>query len=77
MAPFDRILISAGAPRVPAFLEEQLRVGGHAVVPVGESESQVLTKVTRTADGPAVEALCACSFVPLIGREGWSPPEAP
>ncbi len=77
MAPFDRILVTAGAPRLPAFLEEQLRMGGHAVVPVGEAETQALTTLTRTADGPAVQALCACSFVPLIGREGWSPSKAP
>jgi protein-L-isoaspartate(D-aspartate) O-methyltransferase len=72
MAPFDRILIAAGAPKTPAFLEEQLRVGGIGVVPVGESEAQSLVKFTRTADGLQERVLCGCTFVPLIGREGWS-----
>ncbi len=74
MAPYDRILVTAGAPRVPAFLEEQLKVGGIAVVPVGESENQSLVKVTRTSGGLAERVLCGCTFVPLIGREGWAPP---
>lgn len=75
MAPFDRILVTAGAPRVPAFLEEQLGPAGICVVPVGESENQSLMKITRTAEGFAERVLCACTFVPLIGREGWSPGE--
>jgi len=72
MAPFDRILITAGAPHMPAFLEEQLRPGGIAVVPVGESENQSLVKATRTEHGLAQRVLCGCTFVPLIGREGWA-----
>ena len=71
MAPFDRVLVTAGAPRVPGFLEEQLRVGGHAVVPVGETEAQALMRIARTEHGLVERELCACSFVPLIGREGW------
>ncbi len=73
MAPFDRVLVTAAAPRVPGFLEEQLRVGGHAVVPVGETEAQALLRIARTEGGLAERELCACSFVPLIGREGWDP----
>ena len=75
MAPYDRILITAGAPRVPAFLEEQLKLTGIGVAPVGESESQSLVKVTRTSEGLIERVLCSCTFVPLIGREGWSPGE--
>ncbi|HYR69434.1 MAG TPA: protein-L-isoaspartate(D-aspartate) O-methyltransferase [Candidatus Dormibacteraeota bacterium] len=75
MAPYDRILITAGAPRVPAFLEEQLKVNGIGVAPVGESESQSLVKVTRASEGTIERVLCSCTFVPLIGREGWSPGE--
>ena len=75
MAPYDRILITAGAPRVPAFLEEQLKVNGIGVAPVGESESQSLVKVTRASEGMIERVLCSCTFVPLIGREGWSPGE--
>jgi protein-L-isoaspartate(D-aspartate) O-methyltransferase len=75
MAPYDRILIAAGAPQIPAFLEEQLKINGIAVVPVGESESQSLVKVTRASEGLLERVLCSCTFVPLIGREGWSPGE--
>jgi protein-L-isoaspartate(D-aspartate) O-methyltransferase len=71
-APFDRILVTAGAPKMPAFFEEQLRVGGIAVAPVGDSESQSLMKFTRTSLGMEERVLCGCTFVPLIGREGWS-----
>jgi protein-L-isoaspartate(D-aspartate) O-methyltransferase len=70
-APFDRILVTAGAPKMPAFLEEQLRVGGVGVAPVGDSESQSLVKFTRTSSGMEERVLCGCTFVPLIGREGW------
>ena len=72
MAPFDRILITAGAPHMPAFLEEQLKVGGIAVVPVGESDNQSLVKATRVPEGLTQRVLCGCTFVPLIGREGWA-----
>ncbi len=72
MAPFDRIIVTAGSPRMPAFLEDQLRMGGVGVVPVGTSENQSLMKVTRTPDGLAQRVLCGCTFVPLIGREGWA-----
>jgi protein-L-isoaspartate(D-aspartate) O-methyltransferase len=72
MAPYDRILVTAGAPRVPAFLEEQLKPGGIAVVPVGQSENQSLVKVTSMPEGMKQRILCGCTFVPLIGREGWA-----
>lgn len=74
MAPFDRVLVTAGAPRVPAFLREQLRVGGRAIVPVGEGEEQVLLRLTRTETGSRRETLAGCAFVPLIGREGFVDP---
>jgi protein-L-isoaspartate(D-aspartate) O-methyltransferase len=72
MAPFDRVLVTAGAPRVPGFLEEQLIPGGIAVVPVGVKENQSLVKLTRTDEGLKQRILCGCTFVPLIGREGWT-----
>jgi protein-L-isoaspartate(D-aspartate) O-methyltransferase len=72
MSLYDRVLVTAGAPRVPTFLEEQLRPGGIAVIPVGTSESQSLIKVTRTAKGLVERNLCDCSFVPLIGKDGWA-----
>jgi protein-L-isoaspartate(D-aspartate) O-methyltransferase len=75
MGPYDRVLVTAGAPRVPAFFEEQLKINGIGVVPVGDSENQSLVKVTRTSEGLVERVLCNCTFVPLIGREGWSPGE--
>ena len=72
MAPFDRVLVTAGAPRIPAFLEEQLVPGGVAVVPVGVRANQSLVKLTRVPEGLKQRILCGCTFVPLIGREGWT-----
>jgi protein-L-isoaspartate(D-aspartate) O-methyltransferase len=72
MAPFDRVLVTAGAPRIPAFLEEQLVPDGIGVVPVGVRENQSLVKVTRAPEGLRPRILCGCTFVPLIGREGWT-----
>jgi len=74
MAPFDRVLVTAGAPRVPGFLREQLREGGRALVPIGEGERQVLQRLIRTETGLRRETLAGCAFVPLIGREGFVDP---
>lgn len=71
MAPFDRVLIAAGAPRMPQFLSEQLQVGGIAVMPIGVGENQMLVKAIRTEGGWQRRELCGCAFVPLIGRDAW------
>jgi len=76
MAPYDRILITAGAPRVPAFVGHQLRVGGVAVLPVGTDQEQALVKLIKTEKGLERKILSGCTFVPLIGRGGWTPKEA-
>jgi protein-L-isoaspartate(D-aspartate) O-methyltransferase len=70
-APFDRIIVTAGAPAVPESLREQLAEGGRLVIPVGPSGFQRLTIVERR-DGefPTREGE-GCVFVPLIGRHGW------
>ena len=70
MAPFDRIIVTAGAEQVPAALLEQLSVGGIMVIPVGpENQNQQLLRVTRTsADKYEEEMLGLCRFVPF--REG-------
>jgi protein-L-isoaspartate(D-aspartate) O-methyltransferase len=75
MSPFDRVIVTAGAPHVPSFLEDQLRIGGWGIVPVGDASNQSLVRVTRFDTGLSEEVLCSCTFVPLIGREGWSPEE--
>jgi protein-L-isoaspartate(D-aspartate) O-methyltransferase len=73
-APFDAILVAAGAPAVPPALTRQLADGGRLVVPVGDSAHlQTLTKVTRRRDGEwSEETLGGVRFVPLIGEEGWT-----
>lgn len=70
-APFDAILVTAGAPEVPAPLVEQLADGGRLVVPVGPRETQVLKVVQRRGERTVVNELKGACFVPLIGRHGW------
>jgi protein-L-isoaspartate(D-aspartate) O-methyltransferase len=73
-APFDAILVAAGGPEVPQALKEQLAIGGHLVIPVGEQERhQILLKVTREGESDYEEEdLGAVAFVPLIGAQGWA-----
>lgn len=70
-APYDRIIVSAGSPAIPAPLEEQLADGGILVVPVGDNVSQKLMVVKKTGSRTRVTTSCACTFVPLVGKEGW------
>jgi len=70
-APFDVILVTAGAPEVPEPLVEQLADGGRLVVPVGPRETQVLKIVERRGDRTFADELKGACFVPLIGRHGW------
>ncbi len=71
-APFDAILVTAGAPDVPRPLLGQLADGGRLVLPVGGSDVQTLIRVTRTGDAFERDEFEACRFVPLIGRFGWN-----
>lgn len=74
-APFDAILVAAGGPEIPEPLVEQLEVGGRMVIPIGDAKgSQMLVRVTRTEKGFTKEDCGPCSFVPLIGKYGWSQP---
>ena len=71
-APYDAIIVSAAAPRVPQALMDQLAVGGRLLIPVGEADQQVLQLVQRNADGSTtVRTLEGCRFVPLIGEQGF------
>ena len=74
-APYDRIVATAGAPRVPPALTEQLADGGILVIPVGGLHMQTLTIVTRHGDQLIEQADFSCAFVRLIGREGWEEDE--
>jgi len=70
-APFQAIVVTAGAPEVPRTLTEQMDVGGRLVVPVGKRHGQILKRIFRDATGFRVEDHGPCQFVPLIGRFGW------
>jgi protein-L-isoaspartate(D-aspartate) O-methyltransferase len=76
-APFDAILVSAGAPDVPKSLMRQLRIGGHMIVPVGDNpRAQELIRITRVdEDEFEREDIADVRFVPLIGKEGWESEE--
>ena len=71
-APYDAIIVTAGGPRVPTPLGEQLAMGGRLVCPVGPREVQDLLRLVRGPDGLRQEQSIRCMFVPLIGVEGWS-----
>lgn len=70
-APYDAIVVTAGAPVIPAALQQQLRVGGRLVIPVGSLSLQTLLVVHRTDNGFRIEEQGACRFVPLQGKDGW------
>ena len=70
-APFDGILVAAGAPEVPAPLLAQLTDGGRLVVPVGQRHTQELQVITRRGASTEVRRDTLCRFVDLIGQHGW------
>ena len=71
-APFDRILIAAGAPSLPQqLLLNQLADGGIAVLPIGPEDQQMLIQVRRDGQKLSSTDVCPCRFVRLIGQEGW------
>ena len=72
-APFDRILIAAGAPELPRkLLLDQLTDGGIAVCPSARTTSRCSSQVRRHGDDLNAIELCPCRFVKLIGEEGWA-----
>jgi protein-L-isoaspartate(D-aspartate) O-methyltransferase len=70
-APYDAIIVTAGAPRPPKPLLEQLAVGGRLVIPVGDEQEQTLVRVSRTRFSYKEERLGECKFVKLLGKFGW------
>jgi len=70
-APFDAIIVSAAAPRIPPALFEQLQEGGRMVVPVGPAHAQELQFLRKQDGRAAVINLEGCRFVPLIGGQGY------
>jgi protein-L-isoaspartate(D-aspartate) O-methyltransferase len=69
--PFDAIIVAAAAPAAPRLLLEQLTPGGRLVVPVGSAVRQVLKRLVRGGNGVVVEGFDPCSFVRLIGSQGF------
>jgi protein-L-isoaspartate(D-aspartate) O-methyltransferase len=71
LAPYDGIVVTAGAPSIPEALRQQLTDGGRLVIPVGNEFMQQLAVVTRHGDDFQVRLTEGCAFVPLIGEHGW------
>jgi protein-L-isoaspartate(D-aspartate) O-methyltransferase len=70
-APYDAIVVAAGAPKIPVLLLEQLADGGRLVIPVGPREDQVLQVIRRRGDDFDTHREAPVRFVDLVGRYGW------
>ena len=70
-APFDAIIVTAGAPEVPDELIDQLKYNGNLVIPVGSSHQQDLLLISKRGDSYISKSICGCVFVPLVGKKGW------
>jgi protein-L-isoaspartate(D-aspartate) O-methyltransferase len=70
-APFDAIIVTAGAPKIPRPLVEQLAENGRLVIPLGSRLFQILTRITKKDSKFVTEEFGGCRFVPLIGKCGW------
>ena len=75
-APYDAIIVTAGAPQVPQSLVDQLKVGGRMVIPVGGRRVQQLLRVVRQPQGISMTRHGQCRFVPLVGEGAWSEEES-
>jgi len=70
-SPYQGIMVTAGAPRVPPLLLEQLADGGRLVIPVGSTTLQMLTAIEKNGDEMITSEEGSCVFVPLVGKDGW------
>lgn len=70
-APYNKIIVTAGAPGVPESLVDQLGDKGRMVIPIGDTFTQILTAVDKVNGHIRKSEICGCVFVPLIGEEGW------
>jgi protein-L-isoaspartate(D-aspartate) O-methyltransferase len=70
-APYDKIIVTAGAPVVPTALTDQLAEGGILLIPVGDRATQKMLRITKTKTGLKKEEFDNFAFVPLLGDQGW------
>ncbi len=71
-SPFDKILVTAAAPKIPKPLIDQLKIGGELVIPVGDDNLQRMIKLTKKSESKIVkESHDYFCFVPLVGKYGW------
>jgi protein-L-isoaspartate(D-aspartate) O-methyltransferase len=74
-APYDAILVGAGAPSIPQPLLDQLAEGGRLLIPVGDRDEQKLMMAERNSGQVTIHDVAPVRFVPLVGHHGWSPGE--
>lgn len=70
-APYQGIMVTAGSPKVPPLLVEQLAEGGRLVIPIGSTTMQMLTVIEKRGGQVVTSSEGSCVFVPLVGRDGW------
>ena len=70
-APYDAILVTAGGPKIPQELLDQVVPGGRMVIPVGSRFQQDLLRIVKGNDGFSINSLGSCRFVPLLGEAAW------
>lgn len=70
-APYDKIIVTAGAPVVPAALTDQLNENGILIIPVGDRETQKMLRITKVNGNLKQETFDNFAFVPLLGEQGW------
>ena len=71
-APYDRIIVTAGAPELPKAYWEQLAEGGRIAIPVGDREEQSLIIIDKENGKEVRRDFGGCVFVPLLGKNGWN-----
>jgi protein-L-isoaspartate(D-aspartate) O-methyltransferase len=76
-SPYEAIIVTAAAPKVPDPLKEQLSEGGRLVLPVGGQMSQILERWIRHGDDFSHESVTPVAFVPLLGEHGWKVDDRP
>ncbi len=70
-APYDAIIVTAACYKIPDALKEQLKEGGRLIIPIGSQHGQSLVKIMKVGGELIERKMCDCSFVPLIGEDGW------